>query len=110
MTNESSYCRPGDRGPHDVSKSQKESDEDFMMESSGRSSSCSDDDKAVTDDESDGVSADGSSQEDVKKISPMDQKGSRKTKEEIPEDKDEDYTSSEEEVCSVCKVLNTSKI
>lgn len=105
MTNKSPFCRSGDLGLHDSKsslKAQRESDEDFVMEASGDSSSCSEDDKDITDEESNGVSSDSYSQEDVKRKVFKKQKGPENTKEESPEDE----ASSDEEVCSVCEVLN----
>lgn len=114
MTDKSTFRRSGDPGPKNVRKSslkaQRESDEDFVMEGSG-DSSCSEDDKDDTDKESYGVSSDSSSQEDVKRKVSKKQKDPRNKKEKSPEeeedeDEDEDEASSDEEVCSVCEVLN----
>lgn len=104
-TNKLSLIRPGNSGPRDVTRSslkaQSESDEDFVIEANDDSMSCSEDDKDITDEENNDVSGDSSSRENVKpKVS---QKGKgRGNKEKSPEDGD----SSDEEVCSVCEVLN----
>jgi len=74
------------------------------MEGSGDSSSCGEDDKDITDDDSNGVSSDGDSQEDVKRKIFKKKKGPGNEKEKSPEDEDE--ASPDEEVCSVCEVLN----
>jgi hypothetical protein len=104
-TDKLSFIRPGDSGPRHVTRSsrkvQSESDEDFIIEGNEDSASCSEDDKDITDEEDNGVSGDSSSREIVKPKASQKGKG-RGNKEKSPEDGD----SSDEEVCSVCEVLN----
>lgn len=106
-TNKLSSIRSGDSGPPDITRSSlkvhNESDEDFVMEGNEDSLSSSEDDKDITDEDSSGFSGDSTSRENVKlKVS---LKGKdRGNKEKSPEDGDD--SSDDEEVCSVCEVLN----
>nr|PNR46176.1 hypothetical protein PHYPA_013295 [Physcomitrium patens] len=99
----------GDSSPLDVSRSSQkpriESDDDFIMEGNQDSSSCSEDNKMKTDEESDDVSGDICARDNTK--GRVSKKGkSPRMKEEPSENQD----SSDEEVCSVCEFAGAADL